>query len=155
MEIPIYSFEGTMELCEWFQWMEEYFDYANIQNEQDETLTVALHLTGQAYTWVRRKYEYWTPNFPWDTFKNFREELEFEEKWNYKERKALELEYYNNIEEEAWGVEDDDSKFETVNVEFKVDKYMEEKTSKEEPMEINQVTITVNTIEQDSEISDK
>eukprot|EP01018_Ginkgo_biloba_P025607 Gb_06571 [translate_table: standard] len=108
MEIPIYSFEGTMELCEWFQWLEEYFDYANIQNEWDKTLTSALHLTGQAYTWVRRKYEYWTPDFPWDTFKNFKKELEFEEKWNYKERKALELEYYNNIEEEAWGVEDDE-----------------------------------------------
>eukprot|EP01018_Ginkgo_biloba_P020032 Gb_20552 [translate_table: standard] len=66
---------------------------------------------------VRRKYEYWTPDFPWDTLKNFREELEFEEKWNYKERKALELEYYKNIEEEAWEVEDDDSKSEIVNVE--------------------------------------
>eukprot|EP01018_Ginkgo_biloba_P032217 Gb_18602 [translate_table: standard] len=127
MEIPIYSFEGTIELYEWFQWLEEYFDYANIQNERDKTLTATLHLTGQTYTWVRRKYEYWTPSFPWDTFKNFREELEFKEKWNYKERKALELEYYNNIEEEAWGVEDDDFEFETVNVEFKVDKYMEEK----------------------------
>eukprot|EP01018_Ginkgo_biloba_P036287 Gb_22800 [translate_table: standard] len=122
MEIPIYSFEGTMELYEWFQWLEEYFDYANIQNERDKTLTAALHLTGQAYAWVRRNYEYWTPSFPWDTFENFREELEFEEKWNYKERKALELEYYNNIAEEAWGVEDDDFEFETVNVEFKVDK---------------------------------
>eukprot|EP01018_Ginkgo_biloba_P028507 Gb_30195 [translate_table: standard] len=106
MEILIYSFKGTMELYECFQWLEEYFDYANIQNERDKTLTAALHLTGQAYAWVRRNYEYWTPSL---------------------ERKALELEY----EEEAWGVEDDDSEFETVNVEFKVGKYMEEKTSKE------------------------
>eukprot|EP01018_Ginkgo_biloba_P010211 Gb_33020 [translate_table: standard] len=116
MEIPIYSFEGTMELNEWFQWLEEYFDYANIQNERNKTLTAALHLTRQAYACVRRNYEYWTPSFPWDTFENFREELEFEEKWNYKERKALELEY----KEEASGVEDDNSKFETVNVEFKL-----------------------------------
>eukprot|EP01018_Ginkgo_biloba_P037921 Gb_05988 [translate_table: standard] len=145
MEIPIYSFEGTMELYEWFQWLEEYFDYANIQNEQDKTLTVALHLTGQAYASVRRNYEYWTPNFPWDTLKNFKEELEFEEKWNYKERKALELEY----EEDAWGVEDDDSEFETVNIEFKVGKYMEEKIGKEELMEINEGTITVNTTKLD------
>eukprot|EP01018_Ginkgo_biloba_P037500 Gb_11387 [translate_table: standard] len=110
MEISIYSFEGTMEICEWFQSLEEYFDYANIQNEQDKTLTSALHLTGQAYTWVRRKYEYWTPDFPWDTFKNFRDQLEFEEKWNYRERKALELEYYDDIEEEALELEDDKSK---------------------------------------------
>eukprot|EP01018_Ginkgo_biloba_P012513 Gb_16390 [translate_table: standard] len=184
MEIPIYSFEGTMELNEWFQWLEEYFDYANIQNERDKTLTMALHLTGQAYAWVRRNYEYWTPSFPWDTFKNFREELEFEEKWNYKERKALELEY----KEEAWGVEDDDSEFEIINVEFKVGKYMEEKTGKEKleeeqleyildekeennkedkstrydplddeekPMEINNNTIPVDTTELDLKIDDK
>eukprot|EP01018_Ginkgo_biloba_P019187 Gb_32542 [translate_table: standard] len=128
MEIPIYSFEGTMELYEWFQWLEEYFDYANIQNERDKTLTAALHLT---------------------------EELEFEEKWNYKERKALELEYYNNIEEESWGVEDYDFELETINVEFKVDKYMEEKMDKEEPVKINKVTIPINTIELDLEIGDK
>eukprot|EP01018_Ginkgo_biloba_P026229 Gb_06179 [translate_table: standard] len=126
MEISIYSFEGTMELNEWFQWLEEYFDYANIQNEQDTTLTATLHLTGQAYAWVRRNYEYWNPSFTWDTFENFREKLEFEEKWNYKERKALELEY----KEEAWEVEDDDSEFETINIEFKVGKYMEEKIAK-------------------------
>eukprot|EP01018_Ginkgo_biloba_P035022 Gb_16474 [translate_table: standard] len=112
-------------------------------------------VAGQAYAWVRQNYEYLTPSFPWDTFENFREELEFEEKWNYKERKSLELEYYNNIEEEASGVEEDDSKFEAVNVEFKVDNYMEENFDKEEPMEINEVTIIVDTTELDLQINDK
>eukprot|EP01018_Ginkgo_biloba_P005787 Gb_18071 [translate_table: standard] len=103
MEILIYLFEGTMELYDWFQSLEEFFDYSNIQNEHDKALTAALHLI---------------------------EELEFEGKWNYKERKAWEVEYYNNIEEEAWAIEDGDSEFEILNVEFKVDKYMEEKMDK-------------------------
>eukprot|EP01018_Ginkgo_biloba_P035795 Gb_08468 [translate_table: standard] len=155
MEIPIYSFEGTMELYEWFQGLKEYFEYARIENECDKSLTTALRLTGQAYAWVRRKYDYWTPSFPWDTFENFRVELELEIKWNYKERKALELEYYNNIDEEALGREDDDFECEIINVEVNTDKYMGGKIDKEEPMEINEVTITVDTIELDLEINDK
>eukprot|EP01018_Ginkgo_biloba_P028792 Gb_36760 [translate_table: standard] len=111
MEIPIYLFEGTMELHEWFQRLEEYFEYTRFQKEHDKSLIASLHLTGQAYTWVKRQYKYWEPSFPWDTFDNFKEELEFEEKWNYKERKALELEYYDDIEEEALE-EDDDKKLE-------------------------------------------
>eukprot|EP01018_Ginkgo_biloba_P002218 Gb_19732 [translate_table: standard] len=69
----------------------------------------------KAYTWAKWKYKYWDPSFPWDTFENFKEELEFKEKWNYKERKALELEYYNDIEEEALELEDNKSKCKDVD----------------------------------------
>eukprot|EP01018_Ginkgo_biloba_P001013 Gb_25468 [translate_table: standard] len=117
MELPLYSFEGTMELHEWFQRLEEYFEYTRFQKEHDKALIASLHLTSQAYTWAKRQYKYWKPSFPWDTFENFKEELEFEDKWNYKERKALELEY----EEEYWGVEDDDSKLETISIGEKAD----------------------------------
>eukprot|EP01018_Ginkgo_biloba_P001430 Gb_31415 [translate_table: standard] len=60
----------TMELHEWFQRLEEYFDYARFQDERDKGI-----------------YNDAIPD---------------------RERKALELEYYN-IEEESLEVEDDDN----------------------------------------------
>eukprot|EP01018_Ginkgo_biloba_P030925 Gb_25712 [translate_table: standard] len=100
MEIPLYSFEGSMELHEWFQRLEEYFNYARFQCERDKTFSTMLHLTSQAYTWATRICEYQGTNFPYNTLEELNEELQLEEKWNYKKKKDLQVKYYNNIKEE-------------------------------------------------------
>eukprot|EP01018_Ginkgo_biloba_P030879 Gb_11206 [translate_table: standard] len=82
MELSLYSFKGTMELHKWFQRLEEYFEYARLQNEHDKALTTSLHLTDQSYTWAKRQY---------------------------KERKALELAYYNDSEKESLEFEYNDN----------------------------------------------
>eukprot|EP01018_Ginkgo_biloba_P011940 Gb_34828 [translate_table: standard] len=89
-----------MKLHEWFQRLEEYFEYARFQNEHDKALTTSLH--------------------------RFKEELEFEGKWNYRERKALELEYYNNIEEEYFKVEDDHPEGEDMKEDYPSNKNSDE-----------------------------
>eukprot|EP01018_Ginkgo_biloba_P014134 Gb_14249 [translate_table: standard] len=137
MELLLYSFEGIMKLHEWFQRLEEYFKYARFQNEHDKALTTSLHLTSQAYTWAKRQYKYWDPSFPWDTIENLKEELEFEEKWNYKERKALELEYYDDIEEEALELEDDKSKCKDLDEELNEQLKEEENDSQCEETIVN------------------
>eukprot|EP01018_Ginkgo_biloba_P011101 Gb_14138 [translate_table: standard] len=100
MEILLYSFEGSMELHEWFRRLEEYSNYARFQGEQDKTFTTMLHLTGQAYTWATRICEYRGTNFPWNTLEELKEELELEEKWNFKKKTTLQAKYYNSIKEE-------------------------------------------------------
>eukprot|EP01018_Ginkgo_biloba_P023989 Gb_25748 [translate_table: standard] len=134
MELSLYSFEGTMELHEWFQRMEEYFEYTRFQKEHDKALIASLHLTGQAYTWEKRQYKYWEPSFPWDTFENFKEELEFKERWKYKERKALELEYYDYIEEEALEFKDD--KYKCKDVDEEQDEEPNEQPKEEEKYDL-------------------
>eukprot|EP01018_Ginkgo_biloba_P028365 Gb_34252 [translate_table: standard] len=105
-----------MELHEWFQRMEEYFEYVRFQNEHDKALTASLHLT---------------------------EELEFEEKWNYKERKTLELEYYDDIEEEALELEDDKYKYKDVDEEQ--DEEPNEKLKEEEKYDLLMEELEANT----------
>eukprot|EP01018_Ginkgo_biloba_P020827 Gb_12919 [translate_table: standard] len=60
-----------MEPHEWVQRLEEYFDYARLQDERDKAFITTLHLTSQAHTWAMQQFEYWAPSFPWDTFENY------------------------------------------------------------------------------------
>eukprot|EP01018_Ginkgo_biloba_P030419 Gb_39182 [translate_table: standard] len=55
-----------------------------------EIMTYSLQGTMGLHEWFRRqKCKYWYPDYPWNTFEKFKEELEFEEYWYHKMKISL------------------------------------------------------------------
>eukprot|EP01018_Ginkgo_biloba_P006940 Gb_21175 [translate_table: standard] len=52
-------------------------------------MTVVIHLKGKADMRVRQKCNDWYLDYPWNTFEEFKEELEFEEYWYHRMKKFL------------------------------------------------------------------